>query len=382
MKKILHICSWYPNRNDEFDGNFIHKHIRLTVGKYQSVVLAVYGDPNMKGSFNAEIVFKKEDGVDVFLAYYSLSRLKFINVLKRIVLYLFAYFRIKREWQGFDAIHVHVTQWAGLAALLISKWDKIPYIITEHSSIYHQKPDDFNATLRKLVLKITNGASMVMPVSCDLKQKMMLWGVNGPYEVVRNVVDTKMFYPIDKSGGTYNSFAFLHISSFAPEKNIPGLLQTIKRLCEKRNDFIFTIAGDGNIEEVKSQAKDLGIPSSILNFGGEMSESEVAKLMQEHDAFVLFSHVENLPCVLTEAMAVGIPSIAPDVGGVREIIRSREFGCLIKVNDEDELIKAMEYYLDNTFIERQKLHQWAVEQYSEERIEEQLLNIYKNIFNA
>jgi glycosyltransferase involved in cell wall biosynthesis len=106
------------------------------------------------------------------------------------------------------------------------------------------------------------------------------------------------------------------------------------------------ILGDGDTESYRKKADEMGIPSKIIEFGGPLSTEEVAVRMHEADCFVLFSNYENLPCVMIEAMATGLPVIATDVGGVREHLKP-ELGVLIKAGQIDELVKAMEFVMKN-----------------------------------
>ncbi len=81
-----------------------------------------------------------------------------------------------------------------------------------------------------------------------------------------------------------------------------------------------TIAGDGELRaQLEQRAGELDLAGAV-RFVGAVPKQRVAALMREADLFVLSSHHENLPCVLLEAMASGLPSVATDVGGVAELL--------------------------------------------------------------
>ena len=73
---------------------------------------------------------------------------------------------------------------------------------------------------------------------------------------------------------------------------------------------------------------------------GEKSLEEVASLMGESHAFLLFSHYENLPCVILEAFSCGIPVVSSDTGGIREHLDPSR-GILVTNGAEDELERAL-----------------------------------------
>jgi glycosyltransferase involved in cell wall biosynthesis len=81
------------------------------------------------------------------------------------------------------------------------------------------------------------------------------------------------------------------------------------------------------------------IPGSI-EFTGEIAYEEVAKAMQQADCLLLFSHIENSPCVIGEALCCGLPVIASRVGGIPELIDEQN-GILVPAADETALLNAM-----------------------------------------
>ena len=82
-----------------------------------------------------------------------------------------------------------------------------------------------------------------------------------------------------------------------------------------------TIVGDGSQKDVVME-RALALPNRVnVSFVGAISHDEVLRLMIEHDMLVFPSLVvENCPGVLLEALSVGLPVIASDVGGVRELV--------------------------------------------------------------
>jgi glycosyltransferase involved in cell wall biosynthesis len=82
-----------------------------------------------------------------------------------------------------------------------------------------------------------------------------------------------------------------------------------------------------------------------VRFHGERPKQEVAELMRRADLFVLPSLFENLPCVLLEAMASGLPFVATRVGGVPDLLDG-EYGVLTEPGDAAPLAAAIAGALD------------------------------------
>ena len=78
-----------------------------------------------------------------------------------------------------------------------------------------------------------------------------------------------------------------------------------------------------------------------MTFLGGQSQAQIAERMRAADVFVLSSRFENLPVVLLEASATGLPIVATRVGGVPEIVGA-EGGALVEPLQPDALARAIE----------------------------------------
>jgi glycosyltransferase involved in cell wall biosynthesis len=99
------------------------------------------------------------------------------------------------------------------------------------------------------------------------------------------------------------------------------------------------IAGAGPSEQaLRQQATALGIESRVRFLG---VEPNVRRWMQIADGFVLSSRWEGLPMALLEAAACGLPAIATDVPGTREVIEQGRTGWLTPAGDPAALAESM-----------------------------------------
>lgn len=139
---------------------------------------------------------------------------------------------------------------------------------------------------------------------------------------------------------------FVFTGRIVREKGVFDLLRalSISKL-DGRCRCVF--AGDGpDLSACKSMVADLGLKNVI--FTGSLCSSDVRKLLIKADVFVLPTyHPEGFPNSVLEAMAVGLPVIATDVGAIIESVQHEKNGLIIPVRDASELSLAMKRYVDN-----------------------------------
>lgn len=131
-----------------------------------------------------------------------------------------------------------------------------------------------------------------------------------------------------------------------PQKGFDVLLNAFSRVIPRHREWRLVIWGDGPLRsELESQASQLGIADHIT-FPG-VTREPFARLA-EADLFVLSSRLEGFPNVLTEAMSVGLPVIATDVGAVPEIVRDGIDGVLVPPGQVEALAVAMDRLMGNS----------------------------------
>ncbi|MCW9130902.1 glycosyltransferase family 4 protein [Bacillus paramycoides] len=130
-------------------------------------------------------------------------------------------------------------------------------------------------------------------------------------------------------------FLMFYAAEFNKNKNQSFLIHVLAQLKKKIPHAKLLLAGEGPLmEECKKLATQLGV-SNMIHFLGY--RSDIASLLQMCDIAVASSYREGLPVNIMEAMACGLPVVATDNRGHRELIINNKNGCLIDCAD----IKAM-----------------------------------------
>lgn len=136
--------------------------------------------------------------------------------------------------------------------------------------------------------------------------------------------------PIAERPAPEKSIVLLHVGSFTPEKNHAGLLRIFANIRQQSGRPLhLVLVGDGPLRpEIQATAQN----DPAVQFLGV--RSDVSQLMAAADLLLLPSLTEGIPGVILEAGAQSLPTVAYDVGGVREVVKDGQSGRLISPGEE------------------------------------------------
>ncbi|MDK2978724.1 MAG: L-malate glycosyltransferase [Bacteroidales bacterium] len=375
---ILFLSSWYPTRLFPFRGDFVKRHAKA-VSLYTKVLcLHVIKDQSLKRKYEIVENNNAENLVEVIFYFNSkrLSKLKYIYYYIRGMQY------IQKKFGKPDLIHANVLYPIGSIVFMLSVLYKIPYIFTEHwTGFLNGTYQRINFFKRRFYNYIGKKARKVIPVTANLKKAMMASGVHAKYAVIPNVVETDIFQHQSKPDEYKKSI--LHVSNIRDEhKNISGLLRSISKLRLIRQDFVLNIINSEENEALIKLSDSLGLTGNYVNFCGKKEYAEVAQYMAKSAFLVLFSNYENLPCVIVEAFAAGLPVLSTDVGGIKEHL-DKEKGILIEKGNEEQLVEKLNFMLGHyQDYDKQLLANYAYENFSFEKVGYKYLKIYQEVLNV
>jgi len=381
---VFFLASWYPDRKNPSLGIFIKRHAQAAALKNNVTVLHCCAEDDMKeGEFRLE---KKSDGNfrEMILHYGKSTKgsgllRSWLNwrLLKKH--YNFG-FKKAVEWSGKpDILHLNVPWPLGRITMDLAKENKIPYIITEHWTGYYPEDGRYTGNFLKMVTRAAiKGAALILPVSARLQKAMESHGLNGKYEVLGNVGDTSIF---TQSGQNTTVTRFIHVSSLDDkQKNVTGLLKAFSIAKKKVPSLELIIVGHGNNEAaIRKVSNELSLTTRGVEFHGYKEGEALANEFQQCSAFVLNSRYENQPVVILEAFACGLPVIAPDIGGISEVLNDQR-GILFKEGNQDELVTAMlKIHTDRDTYNSAAIRDYAVKNFSFDAIASRLERIYKSV---
>ena len=123
-------------------------------------------------------------------------------------------------------------------------------------------------------------------------------------------------------------------------KGVYDLLEAVNEVRGTFPEVRLECAGDGDLEELQSQASQLGMRAH-LHLPGWIGRRRREELLARAAVFVLPSHAEGVPVSLLEAMAAGCAVIATPVGGIPDVVRDGVNGLLVPAGDREALALAI-----------------------------------------
>jgi len=129
----------------------------------------------------------------------------------------------------------------------------------------------------------------------------------------------------------------IHVGNFSPEKNHQFLLDVFEKVAKDHAEIKLVCVGDGiTYDKIQTEieSRDLGNTIHLLGF-----RRDIPELLAGADCIVLSSLIEGVPGVILEAAVQGKPSIASNVGGVKEVLIDEKTGYIIDDFDVDVFVE-------------------------------------------
>jgi glycosyltransferase involved in cell wall biosynthesis len=164
--------------------------------------------------------------------------------------------------------------------------------------------------------------------------------------IVRNAIPCEDFFrPKERAAARLGlgldpgQLVFGYTGRIEPVKMLNLLLRAFCEIHTLHLETRLMLVGDGSQRiELERYAQRLGITNAVIWTG---HRTDVPSLLAAMDVYVQPSHNEGMSLSILEAMAAGKPVIATDVGGIREVLRPRENGLLIRPHSSQSLVESM-----------------------------------------
>ena len=249
---------------------------------------------------------------------------------------------VRRALEAFqpEVVHAHepLTPSASMFATLSSR---APVVATFHSGATRSRLFDLAApALRRVAARITTRVAVSEAAAAFVRAR-----VGGGFAIVPNGVDVARFAsasPADLGDGR----KVLFVGRLDERKGFPTMIRAFGSLASDRPDLRLVVIGDG---EDRREANDL--PPEIrdrIRLLGAVPNTEIHPILAACHVYAGPSiGGESFGVVLVEAMAAGLPVVASDIPGYREVLRHDRDGLLVPARDPAALASALGAILDD-----------------------------------
>jgi N-acetyl-alpha-D-glucosaminyl L-malate synthase BshA len=168
-------------------------------------------------------------------------------------------------------------------------------------------------------------------------------------EVIPNFVDPAVYdraryAPQLRDSVNAGRKILMHVSNFRPVKRVRDVVRIYAQVA-KEIPSVLVMVGDGpDRVDAEEEARQLGIEHSVF-FLGKLDS--VAPLLASADLFLLPTSSESFGLSALEALAMGVPVIGTNAGGLPEVVRSGETGVLCAVGDVEGMARAAVHLLND-----------------------------------
>ena len=344
--KVLTFSSLYPNNIWPQLGIFIKErmtHFAALKDCEVKVIAPVPYFPPLKlgHRFPYSQVRRREtiEGIDVYHPrYFMIPKVSMVwhGVMMFLAVLPLAY-KLRQAYR-FDVIDAHFVYPDGLAAVLLGHAFNTPVVVSARGSdinLYRQLPL-INRWLRYTLKR----SERVIAVSQALKAAISQLGIaSAKVAVIPNGVDPNKFFPYSRQEarrklGLGDGRLLLSVGNLNSNKGFDLLLESFKALRRDFHDLSLVIVGEGALRkrlEEQIAALDLQPWARLV---GAAPHDALHLWYNAANLFCLASVREGWPNVLLEALACGTPVVATEVGGIPEIVTSREVGFLAKRSEQ------------------------------------------------
>jgi glycosyltransferase involved in cell wall biosynthesis len=240
-----------------------------------------------------------------------------------------------------DIIHAHHPFLLGDTALRVSAIKNAPVVFTHHTryeDYTHYVPFDSPALKEVAINLSTQFANLcdgVIAPSESIARLIKRRGVTTPIHVVPTGIDVAAFAGGDgarfrkKFGVPSDAFVVGHVGRLAPEKNLEYLAAAVGLFLKRTPEAWFLVVGGGPSEEKLREIVGAHGAAGRIVLAGKHTGRSLADAYHAMDVFGFASFTETQGMVLSEAMAAGVPVVALNASGVREVMRDGENGFML-----------------------------------------------------
>ena len=257
-------------------------------------------------------------------------------------LYQAVHVGVRLRQMRIDHVHAHFAGMAARTAFWIQKFFGISFSFTGHANDIFA-PRNFEIGLPSLV-----DAARVIVTETDFAEKFLRERFPERADRIHRIYNGLTIAGFRHADFSSASPLIVAVGRLIDKKRFADLIRACRLLMERGRSFRCEIIGEGPLEkELHQQIHDLDLQNYVKLLGPK-PQHEIAEHLAMGTVFVLPSVIDatggmdNLPTVIMEAMATGLPVISTPIGGIPEMVVQNETGMLVPAGDSSALASAIE----------------------------------------
>ncbi len=228
-------------------------------------------------------------------------------------------------------------------------WESVDLITqSEYVKNNPDKKSQYQQRKDAAINLLNNEIDYTLAVSTRVQQLLsaLSGNINGNIKVLNqiNPITQKLHNEIHKTNNEVHSpIRFGFIGSVLPHKGIHNIVKAAQEI--NKNDAQFFIYGSGNDDYINIM-KRLDTKGNV-QWMGEYKQDQLPNIANNLDVAIVPSIWEDCaPLVIAENLAMKLPVLGADIGGIRDFVRDRYNGALYSYNSVDELVKLIKELID------------------------------------
>ena len=257
-------------------------------------------------------------------------------------LYQAIFVGLRLQQMGINHVHAHFAGMAARTAFWIDKFFSITFSFTAHANDIFS-PRQFEIGLDKLVGKAREIVTETDYAGHFLRQQFP--DRADRVHRIYNGLDLSEFGRADFSS---TPALIMAVGRLISKKGFADLIRACALLEKRGKSFRCEIIGEGSLEnELRRQIDELFLQNTVVLVGAK-PQSELRRRLAAANVFVLPSVIDpdggmdNLPTVIMEAMAAGLPVVSTNIGGIPEMVIENETGFLVQSGGAEAMAAAIE----------------------------------------
>ena len=316
------------------------------------------------------------DGVDLSVPFekklMSIKNLHLIPKIRKI---------LKRE--NFDAILLNTTLAAFCIRMALGK--RRPAVVNfVHGYMFSERPRGFKEKLFLFAERLLkNKTDAIMVMNEEDHRIVKKYGLTDGETALTRGMGVKKKAAVEepkeirKRLGAEKKFVICFVGELRPIKNQESLIRIMPQLQKKISEAVLWLVGDGKEKSrLASLSRKLNISEQVKFIGYVNNPTDYVRAC---DLYLTPSKKEGLPFNLLEALGEGMPIIASDVKGHRDLIEDGVTGLLYKTNCDEELISNILTLYDKSISLNEKKQREVFFEYSFERVFEDTYRVMKRL---